>query len=185
MSILIGVGVVTAITVFYLGKKGWKALHNAVGITPGALIYQDPDAPLILSAVSWQSLNLNKKYLGALSDKQIIQLQRIDEKVTNYQAHQQALSVQNITPALTEQQFVLHKMLYTRLPEMLISHYHLVNIHIDAKQTNDDNQTEAGLLLQQALDNIEQRVDSLLEKIETHHLQDLKIMKSYIDSHDS
>ena len=37
MSILIGVGVVTTVTVVYLGKKGWQALHKAVGITPGVL----------------------------------------------------------------------------------------------------------------------------------------------------
>ena len=185
MSILIGVGVVTTITVFYLGKKGWQALHNAVGITPGVLMYQDPNAPLTSSPMSWQSLNLDKKYLEVLSDKELIQLQRLDKKVASYEAQQQALPVQNITPALTEQQFVLHKMLYTRLPEILVSHYHLMNTKTDTKDINNNSQAEASRLLQEVLGNIERRVDTLLAQSRTQHLQDLKIMKSYMDSHDS
>lgn len=185
MSILIGVGVVTTLTVFYLSKKGWQALHNAVGITPGVLVYQEPSAPWSLSTISWQSLSLNKRHLETLSDKHLIQLQRIDEKVTNYQAYQQQLQVQNITSALTEQQFVLHKMLYTRLPEMLASHYHLASITMNIENTNNKKRAEACELLQEALDNIERRIDSLLEQMETQHLQDLRIMKKYIDSHES
>ena len=63
MSIVIGVVVVTTVSVFYLGKKGWHALHKMVGITPGVLTYEDDRTPLSLTAINWQSLNLNKKYL--------------------------------------------------------------------------------------------------------------------------
>ena len=184
MSILLGVGVVTTVGVFYLGRKGWHALHNMVGITPGVLIYQDSNAPLLLTSLNWQQLNLNKKHLEALSDKQLRQLQNIDKKVANYHNYQNELEAQNVTSAINEQQFVLHKMLHTRLPEMLASHYHLANINISNRTKNGQTQAEAGRLLQEILDNIEQRLDGVLERMEEQHLQELRVMKNYIHSHD-
>ena len=185
MSILIGVGVVTTVTVVYLGKKGWQALHKAVGITPGVLTYQDYDAPLSLSKLSWQQLNLHKKHLQSLSEQQLRQLKRIDEKVNHYQRYQKALQAQHKTPELTEAQFVLHKLLHTRLPEMLASHYHLANVNINAHNVSNDKKAEASALLQSVLNNIEQRLDNLLEQMDTQQLQDLRVMKNYINSHDS
>ena len=67
MSILIGIGIVTTVTTFYLGRKGWHALHKAVGITPGVLIYQDDHAPLSLATLSWEQLNLNKEKIEIAS----------------------------------------------------------------------------------------------------------------------
>ena len=183
MSILIGVGFVTTVTVFYLGRKGWHALHKAVGITPGVLIYQDASAPLSLSNISWQQLNLNKKHLKPLADEQLHQLQRIDKKVSRYEAYQKELQAQKMTPAITEQQFVLHKMLHTRLPEMLSNYYQLMTMHLVAKDSTTKAQAEAGKLLQEGLDNIEQRLDSLLEQMQKQQLQDLRAMKNYINSH--
>ena len=184
MSILLGVGVVTTVGVFYLGRKGWHALHKMVGITPGVLTYQDSNAPLLLTSLNWQQLNLNKKHLEVLSDKQLRQLQHIDKKVANYHNYQNELEAQNVTSAINEQQFVLHKMLHTRLPEMLASHYHLANINISNHTKNGQKQTEAGRLLQEVLDSIEQRLDGLLERMEEQHLQELRVMKNYIHSHD-
>ena len=184
MSILIGVGVVTTVGVFYLGRKGWHALHKMVGITPGVLTYQDSNAPLLLTSLNWQQLNLNKKHLEVLSDKQLRQLQHIDKKVANYHNYQNELEAQDVTSAINEQQFVLHKMLHTRLPEMLASHYHLANINISNRTKNGQKQTEASRLLQEVLDNIEQRLDGLLERMEEQHLQELRVMKNYIHSHD-
>lgn len=181
MSILLGVGVVTTVGVFYLGRKGWHALHKMVGITPGVLTYQDSNAPLLLTSLNWQQLNLNKKHLEVLSDKQLRQLQHIDKKVANY--HNE-LEAQNVISAINEQQFVLHKMLNIRLPEMLASHYHLANINISNRTKNGQKQTEAGRLLQEVLDSIEQRLDGLLERMEEQHLQELRVMKNYIHSHD-
>lgn len=129
MSVLIGVGIATTITAIYLGRKGWKALHKAAGITPGVLEYHDYNAPLSLSKVSWQELKLNKKHLLGLPDHQLRQLQRIDKKVTSYQAYQKTQPDQEKTSAVTEQQFVLNKMLHTRLPEVLASHYNLATIN--------------------------------------------------------
>ena len=190
MSILIGIGIVTTVTTFYLGKKGWHALHKAVGITPGVLVYQSDDAPLSLSKLSWQQLNLNKKHLQNLSEQQLRQLKRIDEKVNNYQAYQKALQAQHKTPVVTEQQFVLNKMLHTRLPEMLASHYHLANVNIKVNNGNEDNvsnnsKAEASELLQSVLNNIEQRLDELLAQVDEQQLQELRVMKNYINSHDS
>ena len=184
MSILIGVGVVTTVSVFYLGRKGWYALHRMVGITPGVLTYQDSNAPLLLTSLNWQQLDLNKKHLEVLSDKQLRQLQHIDKKVANYHNYQNELEAQDVTSAINEQQFVLHKMLHIRLPEMLASHYHLANINISNRTKNGQKQTEASRLLQEVLDNIEQRLDGLLERMEEQHLQELRVMKNYIHSHD-
>ena len=184
MSILLGVGVVTTVGVFYLGRKGWHAFHKMVGITPGVLTYQDSNAPLLLTSLNWQQLNLNKKHLEVLSDKQLRQLQHIDKKVANYHNYQNELEAQNVISAINEQQFVLHKMLNIRLPEMLASHYHLANINISNRTKNGQKQTEASRLLQEVLDNIEQRLDGLLERMEEQHLQELRVMKNYIHSHD-
>ena len=184
MSILIGVGVVATVSVFYLGRKGWHAFHKMVGITPGVLTYQDSNAPLLLTSLNWQQLDLNKKHLETVSDKQLRQLQHIDKKVANYHNYQKELEAQDVTSAINEQQFVLHKMLHTRLPEMLASHYHLANINISNRTKNGQKQTEASRLLQEVLDNIEQRLDGLLERMEEQHLQELRVMKNYIHSHD-
>ena len=184
MSILLGVGVVTTVSVFYLGRKGWHALHNMVGITPGVLIYQDSNAPLLLTSLNWQQLDLNKKHLEALSDKQLRQLQHIDKKVANYHNYQNELEAQDVTSAINEQQFVLHKMLHTRLPEMLASHYYLANINVSNHTEKGQKQAEASRLLQEVLENIEQRLDGLLERMEEQHLQELRVMKNYIHSHD-
>ena len=183
MSILIGMGIVTTVSVFYLGRKGWYAFHKAVGITPGVLVYHDTHAPLALSSISWQQLNLNKKHLKSLEDRQLRQLHRIDGKVASYHAYQAELKLHQKIPAITEQQFVLHKMLHTRLPEMLSSYYQLVTINKKARELNNKQSIEAGKLLQAALDTIEQRLDNLLEQMEKAQLQDLRVMKSYIDSH--
>ena len=185
MSILIGVGVVATVSVFYLGRKGWHALHKMVGITPGVLTYQDDNAPLSLTSINWQQLNLNKKHLKVLPNNQLLQLQRIDEKVSNYQSYHKTLQAQNKTPAVIEQQFVLNKMLHTRLPEMLVSHYQLVNMNRINNESNQQKKAEASELLQEALDNIEHRLDDLLKQIEVQQLQELRVMNNYINSHDS
>jgi len=202
MSILLGVGIATAIFILYLGKKGWQALHSAVGITPGVLTYQDPHAPLSLPNLTWQQLSLNSQHLSVLSDHQLRQLQHIDNKVATYRRYQLDSQAQQRTSALTEQQFVLHKLLQLRLPEMLASHYHLAGVNggadattstditSDKGTTNDrgvtnDKGAEAGQLLQAALNNIDSRLDELLEQVDSQHLQDLRVMKNYIDSHNS
>ena len=178
MSILLGVGVITTVGVLYLGKKGWHAFHRMVGITPGVLVYQSPDQPMALSDMTWQTLALNTDHLQHLPATQLQQIQRIDQKTKLYQAqYQTQLSRQT----LTEQQFVLHKLLHTRLPQMLAS-YHQLHA-ASAQSMSQTKRNEAGQLLQEALDNIEQRLDALMEQSQNQHLQDLKVMKRYMDSH--
>ena len=189
MSILIGIGIVTTVTTFYLGKKGWQAFHKAVGISPGVLTYQDYDAPLALSTMKWQQLTLHQQHLQNLSEQQLHQLKRIDEKVSHYQVYQTALQARHKTPVVTEAQFVLNKMLQIRLPEMLASHYHLANVNINVHNRNDDNvsndkKVEANELLQSVLNNIEQRLDRLLAQMDEQQLQELRVMKNYMNSHD-
>lgn len=187
MIIILGIGVATTFAVFYLGKKGWQALHKAVGITPGLLTYQDPNAPLLLADITWQKLTFNEQHLRVLSGSQLCQLQRIDKKVATYYNDQQSLQAQSRTPAVDEAQFVLHKLLYIRLPEILASHYYVINSasNNNTKVSADDNTkgTEARQLLQEVLDNIDWRLDKLFAQIETRHLQHLQVMKRYLDSH--
>lgn len=183
MSVLIGIGIVTTVSVFYLGRKGWYAFHKAVGITPGVLVYHDTNAPLALSSISWQQLNLNKKHLKSLTDSQLRQLHRIDEKIASYYSYQTELKLNEKIPTITEQQFVLHKMLNTRLPEMLSSYYQLATISSNVRSVNNQSRNEARKLLQEVLDNIEKRLDGLLEQMEKDQLRDLRAMKNYIDSH--
>ena len=179
MLMLFSVGVLSSVTVFYLGRRSWHALHKAVGITPGVLTYQNPQARLSVDTLVWQNLSLNKHHLTHLADSQLRQLQYIDSKVSIYQTYQQSVEQQSITPALTEQQFVLHKLLHTRLAEMLASYHQLVSI-----TTHADKRVEANQLLQNLLDNIEQRLEDLLMQIENNNLQDLRVMKQYMDSQD-
>ncbi len=186
MSIILGVGVAaTTITAIYLGRKGWHTLHRVVGITPGVLIYQDTSAPLSLSNLSWQQLNLHKKHLKMLTDRQLRQLQDIDKKVAIYQNYQQDLKEQNKTPIISEEHFILHKLIYTRLPEILGSHYRLMmstSTNTNRQMTYNDKQIEAGEVLQEALESIERRLDVFIMQMDTQNLQDLRVMKRYIDS---
>lgn len=118
-----------------------------------------------------------------MSDQQLRQLKRIDNKVSGYQAYQAALQAQHKTPAITEAQFVLNKMLQTRLPEMLATHYQLTNINVTNE--NSEKRLEASELLQSVLDNIEQRLDRLLAQMDEEQLKELRVMTHYINTHDS
>lgn len=189
MIVWLSIGIIFAVTTFYLGKKGWHALHRAVGISPGVLIYHHPNAPLSLNDIRLQQLTLNQQHLIPLSDEQLRQLKRIDDKVNAYYQYQQELSVQKTIPRLTETHFVLQKWLEVRLPQMLASHYHVQHQARDKEmaehsiKVNNNNRLTASQLLQEGLDSIEQRLDNLLEQIEVRHLQELQVMKRYMDKH--
>lgn len=184
MSILLGVaGVASTITVIYLGRKGWHALHRAVGITPGVLTYQDYNTPLSLNTLNWQQLDLTKKHLKVLTDGQLRQLQSIDKKLAIYQEYQQSTEQQKTT-IVNEEHFILHKLVYTRLPEILSTHYRFISTatSINKQTTKQNKQNEAIEVLQELLYSIEKRLDELLRQIETQNLQDLRIMRRYLDS---
>ena len=71
---------------------------------------------------------------------------------------------------------------------MLASYYHLFKQNTDCDNAKNSNsfksrqQDEAQQLLQAMLDNIESRLESLLEQMQSQHLQDLRVMKQYMDS---
>ena len=189
MIVWLSIGIISAITSLYLGKKGWHALHKAVGISPGVLIYHNPNAPLYLTDMTWQQLTLNQQHLSSLSDPQLLQLQRLDNKMSAYQLYQQELRAQNLTPILTEDHFVLEKWIEIRLPQMLASHYHVQpgirNRNTKERFINTDNANRliASQILQEGLDNIEQRLDNLLKQLEVRHLQELQVMQRYMNEH--
>ena len=76
---------------------------------------------------------------------------------------------------------------------MLASHYRLLGFNnrlLNVKSntnagftTENIKHAEASQLLQEALDNIEGRLDCLLEKLETQSLEELRVMKNYLNSH--
>lgn len=184
MITLISIGVVTTISIVYLANKSWHALHKMVGITPGVLMYKDPSAPIALMDMRWQRLKLNSQHLKCLPETQLFQLQNIDRKVAKFYHYQQSLQQQNVTSAVTEQQFVLQKLLQQRLPEMLASHHYLTESHGDFDNiAQNGKHDEARQLLQVLLDNINNRLDGLLAKMEAQHLQDMRVMKRYLDTH--
>lgn len=177
--ILIGVGAVTAITIYYLGKKSWHALHRIAGITPGVMVYQNPKAPLLINKLKWQKLNLNRVHLQVLNNELLRQLQNIDQKLAHFESYQQSLNDNN--KALSEEEFTAHKFIYSRLPEMLASYYHLRQSY-QQKNVNAARMSDAEQLLKELLDSIEERLDGVLSKIEAQHWQELKVMKRYLDT---
>lgn len=189
MVVWLSIGVISIVTSLYLGKKGWHTLHKVVGISPGTLIYQSPNAPLSLPDLTWQQLILDQKHLRVLSDAQLHQLKRLDDKMVAYQLYQRELDTQNATRILTEEYYMLQKWLEVRLPQMLTSHYHaqlgIRNQNIKGQSINTDNtnRLSASQLLQEGLDNIEQLLDNQLAQIEVRHLQELQIMQRYMNEH--
>lgn len=191
MSMMLGVGVAAVVGVFYMVRKGWRVLHEAVGITPGTLVYQNPNAPLLCSAITWQALTLNDKHLSSLTQSQLKQLKRIDEKLSIVQQVELENPSQDKEAPVNEAQFVLYKLLYTRLPEILTSHHRMVGMYRsqseknqkDALHHHDDSKTsEANELLQSALDNIETRLDDLLDSFKHQGLQELRMMNTYLNN---
>lgn len=191
MLVWLSIGVISIVTILYLGKKCWHALHKVVGIKPGALIYQSPNAPLSLPDLTWQQLILHQKHLSLLSDDQLRQLKRFDDKMVAYQLYQRELDIQNATRILTEEHYVLQKWLEVRLPQMLTSYYHAQlgirdqDIKEQSINTDNTNRLSASKLLQEGLDNIEQLLDNQLAQIEVRHLQELQVMQRYMNEHNN
>lgn len=177
--ILIGVGAVTAIMIYYLGKKSWQALHRIAGITPGVMIYENPKVPLLVNKLQWQKLELNPAHLQGLNNDLLRQLQNIDQKLAHFESYQQSLN--DSDKALSEEEFIAHKFIYSRLPEMLASYYHLRQSY-QQKSSNKAKISEAEQLLRELLNGIEERLDGVISKIEAQHWQELKVMKRYLDT---
>lgn len=194
MSLLIGIGtaLVSTLGVVYVGRKGWRAFHRAVGITPGTLIYEPLSKQLALPNLI--QLNLDDTVLAPLPPELLTQLSRIDHKADVYQQWLDDLAQQGHTVPTSEAQFVVRKLLNERLPEML-GHYYTLAQHqqriaslqsLDTADSNNspDSLSSALRLLAELLHSTEQRLDDLLAQCRDSSYQELLIMQRYLNKLD-
>ncbi|WP_296403871.1 hypothetical protein [Psychrobacter sp.] len=119
MSVLIGAGVVAIMATGYVGRKGWLAFHRAVGITPGTLKYVEPSQ---LPLPPMLQLTLAESQIKGLPPVVTEQLLRIDGKADVFQQLRTESIEGGQTLALSEEEFVVGKLLQTRLPELINSY---------------------------------------------------------------
>jgi len=181
MSIVIGTGVIFVVATWYVGKKSWHALHRMVGITPGTMVYTNPYALLTLKDLRLQQLTIPKAHLQNLSEAHLTHIQRIDDKISLYQQYYKN-SEDIATHTVSEQHIILHKLMDTRLPEMLRS-YHLQHTLTQKKESHAETDNTAVQLLTNSLQGIEAQLDAGLQTLQQKHLDDLHIMNRYIDEH--
>lgn len=197
MSVIIGVGVAASIGTVWLLRKGWLVFHDMAGITrvmryePVAQLPYEPQ--LIL-------LQVDNSRLKYLPDAQKQKIQRIDDKADVYQewrddiqkrlqeSHSQSAQKPRQVPTqvpMSETQFVVAKLLREHLPEALDS-YHAIAKRQQRVQTRSSmsvqNQSQSLSVLDELLDDIETRLDGLLEECEAHHLQEMTVIKRYLHS---
>ena len=208
MIISVAVGVVAVLTTAYVAKKSWQAFHRMVGITPGQVTYISADsavdklAHLADATLVWQQLQLDNEYLEYLPVLQIQHLQRIDTKMQAYETwqhqslqetgslgkQQKSFSTANLSAnMLTEEAFLLKKLIADRLPEAL-GRYHLLAKNqaltsaLSPSTKQSQHLAEALQVLQTLLERIEKNLDKLLEQYEQEQLQNLRAMQRYLDS---
>lgn len=181
MSLLIGTGVVFVVATWYVGKKSWHALHRMVGISPGTMVYSNPNALLTLKDVRLNQLNIPKAHLQSLSAAHLTQLQCIDDKISLYQQYYKN-NADVAMHTVSEQHIVLHKLIETRLPEMLRS-YHLQHTLTQKKESHTAQDDTVVQLLTNSLQGVEAQLDAGLQTLQQKHLDDLHIMNRYIDQH--
>lgn len=198
MSVLIGaVGIVAVAAAGYVGRKGWLAFHRAVGISPGTLKYVEPSQ---LPPPPMLQLTLKEDQISGLPPMIIEQLLRIDGKADIFQQWRNDTIKAGQTPATTEEEFVVSKLLSTRLPELIDSYQRIAHHEALVQQATDratsatrhnttlDNENkmsqskeQALALLWQVLMQIEGKLDQLLEGCQTEALQELEVMQRYLE----
>lgn len=194
MSVLIGVGVIATLGLGYIGHKGWLAFHRAVGIRPGTLKYIEPSQ---LPPPQMMQLTLLPDQIRGLPPVIIEQLLRIDGKADIFQQLRNEAIKAGHTPTISEDEFVVRKLLQVRLPE-LINSYQKIARHEDLLQqteikagsrtknfvTNADqmskNKAQALSLVFEVLLKIETKLDNLLEGCQSEALQELQVMQRYL-----
>lgn len=165
----------------YLLRKGWFAFHKAVGISPETMIYIPPEQyqPVLLH------LPLDKIQLMALPVVMRQKLAIIDNKSQQLQFYNQQLSAQHKL-STDERYLVLQKLLQNTLPQA-VSHYQ----HIQPQPMGDNqpyiksvNSTKdnAKILISHIIDDVEMRLDALLAECQQGSLNELRIIKRYLDS---
>lgn len=206
MSVLIGAGVVAVVAAGYVGRKGWLALHRAVGITPGTLKYVPPSQ---LPPPPMLQLTLAESEIKDLPPVIMERLLRIDGKADVFQQlRTEAIDVGQ-TPATSEDEFVVSKLLQTRLPELINSYQRIVrqealiqqatNRAVSTQRANSvasthsndgslynantemsDSKAQALSVLLEVLITIETKLDALLERYQNEALQDMQVMQRYL-----
>lgn len=207
MSVLIGAGVVAVVAAGYIGRKGWLAFHRAVGITPGTLKYVEPSQ---LPPPPMLQLTLTEDQIQGLPPVVVQQLLRIDSKADIFKQWRNEAIAEGQTPTASEDEFMVSKLLQTRLPE-LVNSYQRIARHEDRLQqaaargsnfANDLDNThlkndnyhsvynneairgskeQALALLLELLASIESKLDHLLQGCENEALQDMQVMRLYLE----
>ncbi|WP_019673725.1 hypothetical protein [Psychrobacter lutiphocae] len=125
MSILVtlGAGIITTVAIGYIGRKGWHAFHRAVGISPGKMTYVEPAQ---LPPPPMLQLSLATSQMQGLPIVIMEQLQRIDTKADILQQWRVERVEAGQPLQVSEEEFVVSKLLQTRLPELLDSYQQLL-----------------------------------------------------------
>lgn len=205
MSVLIGaVGIAAVAAAGYIGRKGWLAFHRAVGISPGTLKYVEPSQ---LPPPPMLQLTLTETQIDGLPPLIIEQLLRIDGKADIFQQWRNDTIKAGQTPPTTEEEFIVSKLLQTRLPELINSYQRIVRQEaliqqatnralptqransVASTSSNDgssynsemsDSKAQALSVLLEVLITIETKLDALLEKYQNEALQDMQVMQRYL-----
>ncbi|WP_296202786.1 hypothetical protein [Psychrobacter sp. UBA3962] len=197
MSVLIGAGVVAVLAAGYVGHKGWLAFHRAVGITPGTLKYVEPSQ---LPPPPMLQLTLVSDQIKGLPPAIVEQLLRIDGKADIFQQWRNDAIKTGQTPMVSEDEFMVSKLLQSRLPE-LIENYQRIALHeellqqatnraltaaynnrqVSSEEQISETAAQALGLLLEVLIKIETKLDSLLEGCQSEALQQMQVMQRYLD----
>lgn len=197
MSVLIGVGVVAVVAAGYVGRKGWLAFHRAVGITPGTLKYVEPSQ---LPPPPMLQLTLVDDQIKGLPPVIVEQLLRIDGKADIFQQWRNEAVKAGQTPMVSEDEFMVSKLLQTRVPELIESYQRIArhedllqqaanrastvahaNSQVSGEENMSENKAQALGLLLEVLMKIETKLDSLLEGCQNEALQQMQVMQRYLD----
>ncbi len=179
MSLLLtGGAAATVVIAGYIGRKSWLAFHRAVGITPGTMVYSEPSQ---LPPPTLMQLSLTPKQLQHLPPVIIEQLTRIDHKADLYQSWKTSLAQSGQTPPTCENEFIVSKLLSTRLPEMIDSYQRIANHEQRLHPKPSAQHNEAAALLMDMLQHTETKLDRLLDGYKSASLQDMQVMQRYLD----
>lgn len=197
MSVLIGVGVVAVVAAGYVGRKGWLAFHRAVGITPGTLKYVEPSQ---LPPPPMLQLTLVDEQIKGLPPAIVEQLLRIDGKADILQQWRNEAVQAGQTPIVSEDEFMVSKLLQSRLPELIESYQRIAhheellqqaanrasttayaNRQAHSEEQMSENKAQALGLLLEVLMKIETKLDGLLEGCQSEALQQMQVMQRYLD----
>lgn len=197
MSVLIGVGVVAVVAAGYVGRKGWLAFHRAVGITPGTLKYVEPSQ---LPPPPMLQLTLVDDQIKGLPPAIVEQLLRIDGKADILQQWRNEAAQAGQTPIVSEDEFMVSKLLQSRLPELIESYQRIAhheellqqaanrasttayaNRQAHSEERMSENKAQALGLLLEVLMKIETKLDGLLEGCQSEALQQMQVMQRYLD----